>query len=417
MIKLKNILFEYFVSINTETEISKYFSVFILLLAFLIILWIMRLAFRSILLFLYTHTKKTKTQLDDILMINRVPRNLATIVPFLIAYYYVPIIFEDFIPEKGITEKGIEVIGVFLLLVIFQSIFNSLRDYLETLKNFNDKPIKSYAQVISIFIWSIGILSALGSVTGVSFVSFITTLGATSAVLLLIFKDSILGFVASIQVSLNDMVRIGDWITFDKFGADGDVIEINLITVKVQNFDMTITTIPTYSLVSDSFKNWRAMQNSGGRRIKRSIFIKQKSVKFLTSEDIEQLKNIHLIHNYLNDKQAEINQFNTSNQIDKNVLLNGRNLTNIGVFRKYTDEYLNKHSAINKEMMLMVRQLQPTPNGIPIEIYAFSKDKRFENYEYIMADIFDHIIPAVKQFDLELFEFPSGNDFKSLTFK
>ena len=417
MLKIKIRLYNYLLSMHVEEEISKYLSALFLLFGFILILWIMRLAFRSILLYLYTHTKKSKTQLDDILMRNRVPRNLATVIPFLLAYYYVPIIFEDFIPEKGITEKGIEVLGVFLLLIIFQSILNSIRDYLETLKNFSDKPIKSYSQVISIFIWFIGLLSAIGTATGVSFVSFITTLGATSAVLLLIFKDSILGFVASIQVSLNDMVRIGDWITFDKFGADGDVIEINLITVKVQNFDMTITTIPTYSLVSDSFKNWRAMQKSGGRRIKRSIFIKQNSVKFLTSKDIEKLKQIHLIHNFLNDKQTEIDQFNTSNQIDKSVLINGRNLTNIGLFRKYVDEYLNRHSAINKEMMLMVRQLQPTPNGIPIEIYAFSKDKRFENYEYIMADIFDHIIPSAKQFDLELFEFPSGNDFKSLTFK
>ncbi len=220
-----------------------------------------------------------------------------------------------------------------------------------------------------------------------------------------------MGFVASLQVSINDMVQNGDWITFEKFGADGDVIEINLATVKVQNFDKTITTIPTYALISDSFKNWRGMENSGGRRIKRAVIIKQSSICYLSEEKIKELKQIELISDYLETKSTDIREHNIKNEVNKELLINGRNLTNIGVYRKFVESYIENHSAINKEMMIMTRQLAPTTQGIPIEIYAFSKDKRWQNYEYIMADIFDYIIAAVPYFDLEVFELAS--EFKS----
>ena len=208
------------------------------------------------------------------------------------------------------------------------------------------------------------------------------------------------------------MVRIGDWITFEKYGADGDVIEINLATVKVQNFDKTITTIPTYALISDSFRNWRGMTNSQGRRIKRALIIKQDSIKFLTKNDVEKFEKIGLIKEYLIKRQSDIAQFNTDNNIDKSILINGRNLTNIGVFRKYIDTYLHAHSGLNKDMTMMVRQLEPTSQGLPVEVYVFSKDKRWSNYEYIMADIFDHLLAAIPYFELEGFELPSGSDFK-----
>src|SRR5690606_4182583 len=238
--------------------------------------------------------------------------------------------------------------------------------------NLRDKPIDSYIQVFMIFIWVICVFAAIALITRIPFLNFITGLGAASAIIILIFKDTILGFVASIQVSINDMVRIGDWITFEKYGADGDVIEINLATVKVQNFDKTITTIPTYALISDSFKNWRGMFSSGGRRIKRALFIKQSSIKYLSDDDVMALKDIHLITAYLGTRHTDITNYNTQNNIDKNLLINGRNLTNIGVFRKYIDSYLKNHSALNKDMTIMVRQLAPTPQGIPMEIYAFS---------------------------------------------
>ena len=258
-----------------------------------------------------------------------------------------------------------------------------------------------------IFAWLFGAIAIFAIITGITFLKFITTIGAASAIIILVFRDTILGFVASIQVSVNDMVRIGDWITFEKYGADGDVIEINLATVMVQNWDKTITTIPTYALISDSFKNWRGMMDSGGRRIKRHINLKMSSIRHLTPEDVERLKGIELIKPYLESRQVLIDKFNSDHNIDKSMLINGRNLTNIGVFRKYVETFIQNHSAINKEMTIMTRQLQTTTHGIPIEIYAFSKDKVWQNYEYIMADIFDHLIASVHHFDLEIFEFPS----------
>ena len=263
-----------------------------------------------------------------------------------------------------------------------------------------------------IFAWFIGFLSILAIVTSRTFIEYITTIGAASAIIILIFRDTILGFVASIQVSINDMVRIGDWITFEKYGADGDVVEINLSTVKVQNFDKTITTIPTYALISDSFKNWRGMTNSDGRRIKRALNIKLNSVKYLSENDLENYSKIDIISAYIENRREKIDTYNTDKNIDKSFLLNGRNLTNIGLFRKYAETYLQNHSAINKDMMIMARQLAPTSQGIPIEIYAFSTDKRWENYEYIMADIFDHLIAAVPYFELELFELPNNGSFQ-----
>jgi miniconductance mechanosensitive channel len=302
--------------------------------------------------------------------------------------------------------------GVFLFLWIVRSLLHTIKDFLKTLPSLKDKPIDSYIQVFMIFAWAFGLFFAFSVITGVELWKFLTALGTASAVIILVFKDTIMGFVASIQVSINDMVRIGDWITFDKYGADGDVIEINLATVKVQNFDMTITTIPTYALISDSFKNWRGMTDSGGRRIKRALLIKQESIRFLDHSSIESLKKIELISDYIDKRSEDITNSNTKNNIDKSLLINGKNLTNIGVFRKYIDAYLNHHSGVNEEMTIMVRQLDPTSQGIPIEIYAFSTDKRWANYEYIMADIFDHLLAAISYFDLEGFELPSSTNFK-----
>jgi miniconductance mechanosensitive channel len=327
-------------------------------------------------------------------------------VPLTILLEFVPVAFADFDYAEGIALKAIKILYVFLTLIIFRKFFQSVNGYLKTLPKFRDKPIDSYVQVFMIFAWIVGILTIFAIVTETTVWKFFTALGAASAVILLIFKDSILGLVASIQVTINDMVRIGDWITFEKYGADGDVIEISLATVKVQNFDMTTTTIPTYALISDSFKNWRSMQASGGRRIKRSLIIRQKSIRFLSSDESERLKKIQLVEAYIASRNEQINNYNESNQINKELLVNGRNLTNFGLFRKYVTNYLESHSAINKGMTLMVRQLQPTPQGIPLEVYAFSSDKRWENYEYVMADIFDHLLAALPYFSLEVFELP-----------
>ncbi len=405
---LKHWVFDKLIEYGVSEQAAEYLNMIILLVGLLIIIFIVDVIIRKILIGAFTQfAKRSKTNFDDLLISNKVPRNIAHIVPLLIALEFVPDVLADFYNFEIIVEKGLKVFAIVLTLWIARSLLNTVKDYLKTLPRLKDKPIDSYIQVFMIFAWLGGIMSAIAIITGIPFLKFLTGLGAISAVIILVFKDTILGFVASIQVSINDMVRIGDWITFEKYGADGDVIEITLATVKVQNFDKTITTIPTYALISESFKNWRGMTNSDGRRIKRSLNIKQDTIKCLSDIDIESLKKIDLIKPYLEASQKDISTFNTSNDINKEIPLNGRNLTNIGVFRKYVQEYIENHSAINKDMTIMVRQLAPTSEGLPIEIYAFSSDKRWVNYEYVMADIFDHVLAAVPYFDLEIFEFPT----------
>lgn len=410
----KHLIYDRLIALDVSESIAEYLNMLGLLLVLLLVVFIVDFVTRKLLLKAFNKfASVSKTNFDDFMVANKVPRNIAHIIPLLIALEFTPIIFEDFPNFDGVIEKGLQVFAIVLTLWIVRSLLNTLKDFLKTLPRLKDKPIDSYIQVFMIFAWIAGFMSAIAIITGTSLLSFFTALGAASAIIILIFKDTILGFVASIQVSINDMVRIGDWITFEKYGADGDVIEINLATVKVQNFDKTITTIPTYALISDSFKNWRGMTSSGGRRIKRALFIKQECVKYLSDNEIKKLQDIQLITPYLETRKKDINSYNTSNNINKDLLINGRNLTNIGVFRKYIDSYLNQHSGINKDMMIMARQLAPTTQGIPMEIYAFSSDKRWENYEYIMSDIFDHFMAALPYFDLELFELPSGSSFKT----
>ena len=411
---IEHLLYDYLVSIGQSEASAKYLNLFALLAALLIITLLIDFIIRKIIVeFFIRFSNKTKTNFDNLLVANKVPRNIAHIIPLIVAYELTPLVFVDFAYFENIVEEGLQIFAVILTLWTVRSLLNTLKDYFKTLPSLKDKPIDSYIQVFMIFAWIIGLLSVFAIITGIEFIKFITTIGAASAIIILIFKDTILGFVASIQVSINDMVRIGDWITFEKYGADGDVIEINLSTVKVQNFDKTITTIPTYALISDSFKNWRGMENSDGRRIKRALNIKLDSIHYLTKDQVDKLKKISTITSYLETRQADIDAYNTKNNINKELLLNGRNLTNFGVFRKYVETYIENHSGTNKDMMIMVRQLAPGTQGIPLEIYAFSSDKRWENYEYIMADIFDHIIAAVSYFDLEIFELPSTSSFLS----
>ncbi|MEN8185753.1 MAG: mechanosensitive ion channel domain-containing protein [Bacteroidota bacterium] len=408
----KHFFYDYFIKLGLSEPLSEYLNMTVLLLIALLVIFLIDRLIKIILLHIFVKlAHKTKTNFDDILIKNKFLRNIAHIIPVFIALELIPIIFADFEYFENILEKIIKIIFVLLLLRITRSFFNTIKDYLRTLPRYKDKPIESYIQVVMIFLWVVGISSIFAIITDVEVIDFLKGLGAASAVLLLVFRDTILGFVASIQVTINDMVRIGDWITFEKFGADGNVTEINLATVKVQNFDKTITTIPTYALISDSFKNWRGMERSGGRRIKRALTVKLNSVKYITANEVNKLKNIHLVESYLNTRQEDIKKYNIDNEVNKELLINGRNLTNLGVFRKYVETYIENHSAINKEMMIMTRQLAPTTQGIPIEIYAFSSDKRWQNYEYIMADIFDHVIASVPYFDLEIFELPDNSGF------
>ncbi|MFY7938932.1 MAG: mechanosensitive ion channel family protein [Flavobacterium sp.] len=346
----------------------------------------------------------TKSTFDDFLVANKTAKYIAHLVPLYYISIKIPIVLDDFVYWENLFGKSVKIFIIILSLFIVRSVFNSLKDYLKTLPKYNDKPIDSYIQVIMIVLWIYALLSIILLLFDTKKSSLLTAFGSISALIILVFRDTILGFVASIQVTVNDMVRIGDWITVDKFGADGEVEEINLATVKVRNFDNTTSTIPTYSLISDSFRNWRGMINSDGRRIKRHILIKGATVRFVTNQELESFKRIQFVANYIDKKKMDIDKFNMANNIDKSLNVNGRNMTNLGLFRKYIQKYIETHPGVNKDMHLLVRHLQPTEKGIPLEIYCFSKDKKWENYEYIMADIFDHIIASVPYFDLELFE-------------
>ncbi|QBZ98437.1 mechanosensitive ion channel family protein [Flavobacterium sangjuense] len=393
--------------------ISAYLSLAVNIFILSVLSYIIYLVFRFVLVrTMIIVAKKTKTKFDDLLVSNKTAKYIAHLIPLLFIYKCVPIILENFVYWESIFGKLIGIYIVLLSLWIIKTIFNALRDHLKLNPRYSDKPIDSYIQVIMIVLWVFAFIFVVSKIFDIRTSTMLGTFGAISAIIILIFRDTILGFVASVQVSLNDMVRIGDWITFDKFGADGDVIEINLATVKVRNFDNTTTTIPTYSMISDSFRNWRGMLDSDGRRIKRHILIKVNSIRFLDENELQELKKIQLVSDYIDLRQTEIDKYNKTHQVDKSVLINGRNMTNFGLFRKYITQYLSQYPGLNKDMILLCRQLQPTPQGVPLEIYTFSNDKRFENYEYIMSDIFDHIFASIRFFDLEIYEMPSGkNDF------
>ncbi|MFI0426624.1 MAG: mechanosensitive ion channel family protein [Flavobacterium sp.] len=406
--KIFNWAYTLFKSLDFNDELALYLNLFVNIIVLIVVAYILDYIFKKVfIIFLAIVATKTKSSFDDFLVANKTAKYIAHLVPLLFIYKTVPVILSKFTYWEDFFEKGVKIYIILLSLWITRSIFNALKDFLKQQPRFSDKPIDSYIQVIMLFLWIFGITSFILIIFDTSKTTLLTTFGSISALIILVFRDTILGFVASISVSVNDMVRIGDWITMDKFGADGDVIEINLATVKVRNFDNTTTTIPTYSLISDSFRNWRGMLNSDGRRIKRHILIKSNSVKFIQPEEIEKYKKIQHISSYITHRQSDIDKYNLANAIDKSTIVNGRNLTNLGLFRKYINQYIISHPGINKDMLIMVRYLQVTDKGIPLEIYCFSKDKEWLNYEHIMADIFDHVIASVPYFGLEVFEIVS----------
>ena len=365
--------------------------------------------------FLKKLAKRTKTNLDDYLLSSKFPLYFSRVIPYFFLLWAIPFWIIDSPYTTSIIMILLNIYGVIVTILIFRSILQTLRSFLFSLDSFKDKPIDSYIQVFMLLIWAIGIIIIFSILTGKEVGYFLTAMGAISAVLLLIFKDTILGFVASIQIAANDLVRIGDWVTMEKYGADGDVIEINLSTVKVQNFDKTITTIPTYNLISDSFKNWRGMAESAGRRIKRSIIIRTSSIKFLEGDDIERLKNIERISTYVIEKISEIKKDNEITNSNKSLAINGRNLTNLGVYREYVETYLNTHNKISNQLTVMCRQLSPNQyGGIPLEIYAFSTEKEWVSYEHLIADIFDHLLSSLSYFRLESFELDNSKNLKEL---
>ena len=357
---------------------------------------------------------KSNTQWDDVILKKKVFSRLAYLVPAIVIYMTTSIAFEGYPLLINIINGGILIYIIIMSILTIDAFLNALLDIYKTYEVSNRIPIKGFIQVFKIIVYftcGIFIISILINKTPLYLFS---SLGALTAVLMFIFKDSILGFVAGIQLSANQMVAQGDWIEMPKYGADGNIIEIALTTVKVQNWDKTITTIPTYALITESFKNWRGMSDADGRRIKRSINLDMNTVKFCTDEMITRFSKIQYISEYIKVKEEELDQINIEKNVDHSSLVNGKRMTNLGTFRAYIQAYLNNNPMINKEMTFLVRQLAPSENGIPIELYVFSKDKVWANYENIQANIFDHILAVIPEFDLEVFQSPTGRDFSKI---
>lgn len=404
-------LYTFIESFHLSDKPTHIITTIILLILFTAVMLIVDYILKNIfIVLLRNHSKRTKSQLDDILIDNKVLDNITHLIPITLAQIFFPVFFNGFPNFIDFILSLTTIIFIIVVTSLIRSIIKSVKDYVKTIPKLADKPIDSYTQVASIVLYFFSAIIIFSIITGKDPLKFLISLGAASAILMLVFKDTLLGFVASIQVSTNDMVRVGDWIEMTKFGADGTVLEINLSTVKVQNFDKTITTIPTYLLISDSFKNYRGMQASGGRRIKRSINIKMSSIRFLTKEEIHELKKIQLLKPYIEQRQQEIEEYNERTHADQTMPVNGRRITNIGMLRAYVLRYAQQNSNIHKEYPLMVRHLQPTEHGLPLELYMFTNTIIWAEYETIMADIFDHVFASIDFFHLEVYELPSSDD-------
>lgn len=409
--------YDWLISWGVPETLASYINLIVLLLILVVLVYalqfIVRATFKK---GLQKATTASSLGFFRYLLRNRFPHFLALAAPFSLVKNAIPVVFADFPVFIRPLDALTEIFMVFMVVWILMSIIRSSIDVLKEEPAFRDKPMESYLQVVQMVFFLFGAVYLFSQLTGRSPMVFFTAMGAASAVLLLMFKDTIMGFVASIQVTTNDMVRIGDWIAMPKYGADGDVLEINLTTVKVQNWDKTITTIPTYTLISDSFQNWRGMSDSGGRRIKRSLHIKQASIRYIADDELNRFKKIQGISSYIDERHAEIQDHNKQMGADRKVPINGRNLTNTGLFRKYIDWYLKNHPGTHKGMTMMVRQLPSTEKGMPLELYVFTNTVEWIEYEEVMADIFDHLLGAVKFFDLEIFELPTGNDLRKMPF-
>lgn len=356
---------------------------------------------------------RTSATWDDALYNNRVFHKGSLLVPTLLFNMLAPYTLTEF-PEFLYWALLVNrVILIFVFIATINKFLNALYDIYQGFEVSKSKPVKGYIQVLKIILYIIGAIIVISLLFDKSPIYLLGGLGAFSAVLLLIFKDPILGLVAGIQISANDMVRQGDWVVLPKAGADGEVREISLTTVKVQNWDKSISMIPTYSMVSDSFINWRGMEESGGRRIKRNISIDMNSVKFCTPDMLDRFRKISILTAYIDKTQLELIRHNIDERVDDSILVNGRRQTNLGVFRAYVSEYLMRNPWVNTEMTMLVRQLQPGPSGIPLEIYVFSKIQEWKSYEDIQSDIFDHILASIPEFELRVFQNPTGADFQS----
>ncbi|MDD4756732.1 MAG: mechanosensitive ion channel [Prolixibacteraceae bacterium] len=432
MRSLYKFLLENIRGIDELAGIAKPGALLITLLILIFLAWAGHFLIRRILIGIAVKvSRRTKTSWDDILVKRRVFRYVAHFVPAFIIYYSanfaspvlnleltelsdaaVNMLSADYYLHLGnVISKIAQIYFIFIFIFLINALLNSGLDIYNTTEYATHRPVKGYVQLLKILIFFLSGILVIAIMLGKDPTVLLAGLGAMGAVLLLVFKDSILGFVASIQLSGNNMVKIGDWVEMASRGADGTVIDITLNTVKVQNWDQTISTIPTYAMVAESFINWKGMEESGGRRIKRAVYIDMTSIKLCDSELLNRLQKFLIIKDYIVEKEKEIAEYNKKHNISDEDVVSGRRQTNIGIFRKYLEVYLKKHPLVNNDMTFLVRHMQPTGKGLPLEIYVFCKEKSWARYESIQADIFDHIFAVIPRFDLRVFQEPSGADF------
>ncbi len=388
----------------------------ILVVAVILVAYLANVITKRILLTLVSKAiRRTGTKWDDQLLEKRLFNRAAHLAPAIVIYLAAEIPFGGQERLISVTHSAANIYMLIVGFLVLDALLNGVLGIYRTFDVATRVPIRGFFQVIKVVLAFVVGIFVLSILMGESPKFFLGGLGALTAVLMLVFKDPILGLVGGIQLTTNDMVHIGDWISLPKYGADGDVIDVSLTTVKVQNFDKTITTIPTYALISDSFKNWRGMTESGGRRICRSINIDVSSIRFCTPEMLERFRKIEFIREYLEQVEAEVAEYNDTHKVDDTLKVNGRRLTNVGTFRAYVSAYLSHHPDIYTEgMTFLVRQLAPTEHGLAIQIYVFTKTTVWTEYEGIQADIFDHLLAAVPEFDLRVFQEPTGADFQAL---
>lgn len=407
---------EWLVDQGLNKELSIILSDYVWLIGVALLAWIAYYFVKKVLYnFLQRLVKRSSNQIDDILLEQKLFRRVSYYAPALVIYKIAPWVISGYVGMAFFITRVMEAYMLMVTILVIESFFNSIHHVYSTTEMSKSRPIKGFIQVAKIFVYAIGFIILLSWLLGQKPLALLGGLGALSAVLMLVFKDSILGFVAGIQLSANQMVQIGDWISMPKYDVDGSVIDISLTTVKIQNWDNTISMVPTYNLISDSVKNYRGMQESGARRIARSINLNMNSVKFCTPEMLERFERIHYIEDYVRRKEDELNSYNSTNNIDSSIVVNGRRQTNIGVFRVYVSEYIKNHPRIRKDLTILVRQMPLSELGLPIQIYCFTDTTVWIEYEQIQSDIFDHLLAILPYFDLQVFQNASGSDFNKLS--
>ena len=382
---------------------------FVRAVAVLILAWVSNVVTRQVLVhWIGGLIRTTRTRVDDVLLQSDVLRRMALLAPVIVLYYGA-----DALPgDQALVRQAVSATLMLVLLLITGAMINAFQELSNDFASASEVPIKSYAQIVKLVVYILGGLMTVAVLTGRSPWVLLSGVGALMAVIILVFRDTILNIVASVTITANRLVRVGDWIEAPAFGADGDVIDIALHTVKVQNWDKTITTIPTYKLVETSFKNWRGMSESGGRRIKRAIYIDMSTIRLCDQKMLERFERFELLSDDLRARRAEVERYNEEKGVNTEELINGRRLTNVGTFRVYVAAYLRKHPKIHQDLTFLIRQLAPTPKGLPIEIYVFTNDIEWANYEGIQADIFDHLLAVVPMFELRVFQEPTGADWR-----